>query len=632
MFKSLVMAGVVLLGAAGLEAAPEESPIPFRGVVEGYYGRPWGTEGRLSLLKFMGEHGMNVFIYGPKDDPYHHSKWREPYPKADMKDFAKLLKVAKENKILFTWAIHLGGTFEKGKAADYDALFKKLNWMYDGGFRAFAVFFDDFGSSDAAFHAEICNRIVNEFLEKKGDCAPLVMCPNVYWGTGNPYQRTLGEKLDKRVNIMWTGKSICTEVKAEDVKKITEDFRRAPYIWWNWPVNDYCRTKLLLGRTYGLDEGTYAGFVTNPMENCEANKIALYSVAEWCRDPKAFDSQKSWENAFKVLYKNPAIAKAMRIFAEHNSDPGVNGHGFRREESVSAAPLCAKAREEYKATATLTPETSTALKELFTQVGEASNFLRKKLPKSRYQLGWELEGWLEAEELQMATGLRTLEYLAADTPAKKRKVLDQIRKIRKLALKSGERHRDKFASATFAGDLKYIKAPLASTTELKPTIEMMLGGELRKAYKAKFGKDFDAADGLVAFSETASLKNLVASRDARNAGLVRVMELKDVKPGESFGIRVPDAWETDYFHAKLGEPAAVKAGVIELSKDGKRWTKLDTDNSGEEMQKRLSVKDNWRWARYRNTSKKTIQLKINLFKFDVIAPKTAVDEMLEALE
>lgn len=36
--------------------------IPFRGVVEGYYGRPWGTEGRLSLLNFMGKLKMNVFI------------------------------------------------------------------------------------------------------------------------------------------------------------------------------------------------------------------------------------------------------------------------------------------------------------------------------------------------------------------------------------------------------------------------------------------------------------------------------------------------------------------------------------------------------------------------------------------
>ena len=226
--RRLLVVTVMLLGPLSVRAA---EPIPFRGVVEGYYGRPWGTEGRLSLLKFMGENDMNVFIYGPKDDPYHHGKWREPYPAAEMADFQKLLKVAKANKILFTWAIHLGGSFKKGNEADYEALFRKLGWMYDAGFRAFAVFFDDFGGADAEFHAEICNRVVTDFLEKKRDCAPLVMCPNVYWGSGHPYQKTLGEKLDPRVNIMWTGAWICHDINAADVKKITENFRRPPYIW-----------------------------------------------------------------------------------------------------------------------------------------------------------------------------------------------------------------------------------------------------------------------------------------------------------------------------------------------------------------------------------------------------------------
>ena len=127
--RRLLVVTVMLLGPLSVRAA---EPIPFRGVVEGYYGRPWGTEGRLSLLKFMGENDMNVFIYGPKDDPYHHGKWREPYPAAEMADFQKLLKVAKANKILFTWAIHLGGSFKKGNEADYEALFRKLGWIKNG--------------------------------------------------------------------------------------------------------------------------------------------------------------------------------------------------------------------------------------------------------------------------------------------------------------------------------------------------------------------------------------------------------------------------------------------------------------------------------------------------------------------
>ena len=55
--------------------------IPYRGVVEGFYGTPWSHEARLRQLEFYGRNKMNVYLYGPKDDPYHSTpNWRKPYP------------------------------------------------------------------------------------------------------------------------------------------------------------------------------------------------------------------------------------------------------------------------------------------------------------------------------------------------------------------------------------------------------------------------------------------------------------------------------------------------------------------------------------------------------------------------
>jgi hyaluronoglucosaminidase len=54
--------------------------VPQRGLVEGYYGNPYSEADRMGLLKMFGELKMNVYIYGPKDDAYHKSKWREEYP------------------------------------------------------------------------------------------------------------------------------------------------------------------------------------------------------------------------------------------------------------------------------------------------------------------------------------------------------------------------------------------------------------------------------------------------------------------------------------------------------------------------------------------------------------------------
>ena len=614
---------IAMLAAAVLAAS-----VPFRGVVEGYYGRPWGTEGRISLMKFMGERDLNTFIYGPKDDPYHHAKWREAYPEEQMADFARLLKCAKENKINFYWAIHLGGGFRKGSEEDFQALFKKFGWMYDIGVRSFAVFFDDFGGADAEFHAEICNRIVKDFLEVKKDCSPLVMCPNVYWGSNHPYHKTLGAKLDKRVNIMWTGRSICTDIRAEDVQRITENFQRPPFIWWNWPVNDYCRKHVLLGRTYGIDDCEYSGVVLNPMENCEANKIALHGFAEWCRDPKSFDSKKVWEESFAKIYKDPEVAKAMRIFAEHNSDQGPTCHGYRREESVSAIDLCDRALAEFKKDGCLEKATIGELNKLFKSVEKACKTLLERLPKENPQLLWELQGWIENEMYLMQEGRYTLLLLQGEKASKANPVA-RLRKIREKMAESTKAHQEKFRQATFANDRGWINPPIASSRVLTPMVEEIMTGVLKARFEKRTGAKFDSAQGFAAFSTAESLPKLTVSRNGKYAGLDRGLELKEIKPGEMFGIKVPKDWKTNYFHAKLENQEAATAGVIEVSKDGSTWEKLNTRNHDGQMETQFNANAGWRQARYRNASDKTVTVKLTQFKFDVEGEDSPIDALLK---
>jgi hyaluronoglucosaminidase len=626
--------GVCTFAYSGEAAAPVADAVPFRGVVEGYYGRPWGTEGRLSLLKFMGENDLNVFIYGPKDDPYHHSKWREPYPEAEMRDFAKLLEVAKANKIAFYWAIHLGGAFKNDREADYAALFRKLGLMYDAGFRAFAVFFDDFGEPDAKLHSEICKRIVTGFLQQRGDCAPLIMCPRIYWGWWNAYLKDLGKLLDERVNVLWTGSWIMSDIRAEDVAKATECLERPPFVWWNWPVNDYCRSSLLLGRTYGLEKCKLAGIVSNPMENCEANKIALYSFAKWCANPDGFDSRKCWEESFAKLYDDPGVAHAMRVLAEHNSNPGP-GVRFVREESVACAELCDKASKELEKDGKFSKETADALFELFWEIRRSMKQLKIKLPKGRYDLGWEIEGWLDDEMHLMEQAAYALVLLNPSvSPNHNRNLeadLEQLRSIRAKAVEDAAAHREKFAAATFKDDRRNVRSPKASPTVLRPLVEKMLTRALSVCYQKKFGKEFNATDGFAAFSTAKALDGLRVSREGNVAGIVRVMEPHEVAPGETFGLSIPSYWKSNYFHAELATPEAVSAGVIELSKDGSSWQKLGTRTKAGtgQMHTRLNPADSWRFARYRNASDKTVSLKIDLFKFDVQGADSPADFLLD---
>ena len=60
----------------------------FRGVIEGFYGPAWSHENRLWMLEKLGSWGMNLYVYAPKNDPFHRERWRDPYPPREVREFS----------------------------------------------------------------------------------------------------------------------------------------------------------------------------------------------------------------------------------------------------------------------------------------------------------------------------------------------------------------------------------------------------------------------------------------------------------------------------------------------------------------------------------------------------------------
>lgn len=312
--------------------------VPFRGTVEGFYGTPWSHQARLSQIEFYGRNKMNVYIYGPKDDPYHRAEWRKPYPEDEAQRIKELNDHAKANGVKFYWAIHPGVDI-KWTTEDRDALVAKFEKMYALGVRSYAVFFDDIWGEGAKAdkQAELLNYVDEHFIHKYKDVSPLIMCPTEYnraWANDEKgYLRTLGTKMNKDVQIMWTGNSVVHCIDKESMEWINQRIDRKAYIWWNFPVSDFVRDHILLGPAYGngLDIAEdVSGFVSNPMEHAEASKIALYGIADYTWNMSNYDYQRDWEQALKAVL--PSNAAALRTFALYNKDLGQNGHGFRREE------------------------------------------------------------------------------------------------------------------------------------------------------------------------------------------------------------------------------------------------------------------------------------------------------------
>ena len=79
-----------------------------RGIVEGFYGRPWTHEQRLDMIRFIGERGMNRFVYAPKDDPLMRREWARPYDADDLARIARSPRRASDTASSSSTASHRG--------------------------------------------------------------------------------------------------------------------------------------------------------------------------------------------------------------------------------------------------------------------------------------------------------------------------------------------------------------------------------------------------------------------------------------------------------------------------------------------------------------------------------------------
>ncbi len=313
--------------------------LPYRGVVEGFYGTPWSHSVRLSLIDFYGKYKMNSYLYGPKDDPYHSCpNWRLPYPEKEAENIKQLVAACGKNRVDFVWAIHPGQDI-KWNEEDYMNLVNKFNMMYSLGVRSFAIFFDDIDGegTNPLRQTELLNRLNKEFVKNKGDVTSLVVCPTDYsklWADPTP-QGSLsiyGKTLDPSIQIFWTGDAVCSDLTKSTMEWLNSRTKRPGYYWWNYPVTDYVRHIIMQGPVYGLDTSLTAselcGLASNPMEHGEASKLALYGVADYSWNVSQYNPIDNWERGLEVI--TPEAKNAYRTFAIHSCDTET---GYRRSES-----------------------------------------------------------------------------------------------------------------------------------------------------------------------------------------------------------------------------------------------------------------------------------------------------------
>jgi len=315
---------------------------PIRGVVEGFYGKPWTHEQRMRGLQYFGDYNMNSFFLAPKDIPWQRFNWRAPFDSAFLATTNELIIQGRKNAVDIVVCVSPGLSVRYSDDKDVNAVVNRYKQLFELGARHFGLLWDDIAwelqheedtqayLSTAAAHADFTNRVWKRLIALDPHVT-LTMCPMHYSGRGNePYLAEVGRELAPRVNIMWTGRSIISEYLDISDAVIFERTALRPALYWdNFPVNDGGLQKNLYigpvrGREVGLQKYS-AGLVSNPMLQFEMSQFPLFTIGEYLWNTAAYSPDESWEKALVHHIDNEADRTALRKFLRTSMGTPVGG-------------------------------------------------------------------------------------------------------------------------------------------------------------------------------------------------------------------------------------------------------------------------------------------------------------------
>ncbi|MFQ8601100.1 MAG: beta-N-acetylglucosaminidase domain-containing protein, partial [Oscillospiraceae bacterium] len=582
----------------------------FRGFIEGFYGLPWSYEDRVSLMEFGQQFKMNSYIYGPKDDPYHRDSWRELYPDDQLADIVKLVEKGLETKVEFIWGIHPGFDIDLFSEADYQSMIAKFEQLYDAGVRQFSIFMDDIDTTKAYNEREqlvkVLNRVETEFVQAKGDVKPLVFVPSFYnkaWSTGSmgqSYLRALAN-LEPDIEIMWTGNSVMSDIDNNTIQWVRNLVGRDIYIWWNHPVNDYAKDSLLMGESYrlGNDVKNMSGFVSNPMNQAEASKVSLFSVADFTWNVGKFNQTTSWVHSFAFVA--PDAAEALHTFSKNVSDPSPNGSGVVREESAYLTSTLNSFNSKLNAGQDLT-EIGTQLADEFVNIQKACQELRAS--KANPGLVEEIEPWTRSLEQVALAGEKAVRaamqlqdknadpaaiwsnYSTASTAIQRAKTFTTLTDVGNTVVKAGSKRLQPFANNLIAN----------------------LESRVRAAVLADLN---DAKDTAKAYTNVAAYGQAAVTVGAAS---VTLEDLQDVtlQPGEYVGLQADTLKNVTEMTAQ-GLPDAL---TVQISENGVVWQEVPAEGFAGTVTAK--------YARVLNNTQQAARFDLTGFGFNTLAPLTGI--------
>jgi len=268
--------------------------VPELGIIEGYYGRAWSREERAENVRFLAGHGYSFHMYAPKADPYLRRRWQEDHPADAAGVLEELARVCAEAGVRFGVGLSPYEIFRSFDNRAREALERKLAFLDRLGTRDLALLFDDMRGDAPDLAARQVE--VAAWVGERTDADRLFVCPTYY--TDDPvldrvfgprpadYLRDLGAGLDPAVEIFWTGPEVVSrEITPGNIRRVTDQLGRKPFLWDNYPVNDgqrmsqYLHLRAFTGRPAALADAI-AGHAVNPALQPTLTRIPALTLPE----------------------------------------------------------------------------------------------------------------------------------------------------------------------------------------------------------------------------------------------------------------------------------------------------------------------------------------------------------------
>lgn len=317
------------------------------GIIEGFFGRPYGWDERAGMVAALGPAGYGFYLYAPKADGWLRKRWREPYPEAELAALAGFAEACRAAGVRFGVGLSPYELYRDFDAAAKDALAAKLAQLDAAGVQDLGVFFDDMRGDLpdlAARQVEIVHWIAARTAASR-----VIACPSYYtddpvldrvFGQRPPdYLEDLGRGLDPAIEVMWTGEEVCSrEYSPGHLARVAGQMRRKPFLWDNYPVNDGPRMSRRLhlraftGRPAAIAPHLSAHGINTASQAVLSRIPALTLVESYARG-EAYEYAAAFRRAAKAVL-GAELAEVLERNLLSLQDAGLDGMDSERHAAL----------------------------------------------------------------------------------------------------------------------------------------------------------------------------------------------------------------------------------------------------------------------------------------------------------